>query len=151
MSRQFNIRVYAIIINDQKEVLLADEERFGRRFTKFPGGGLEFGEGTIDCVKREIKEELNQNVEQLEHYYTTDFFQQSVFNEKEQLISIYYKVKIKFDKSLTTSLKKFDFKGISDEMISLRWLPLCNISEKELTFPIDKRVAEKLKNEFKIK
>ena len=46
-----NIRVYGIIINDENQVLLSDELRFGNAFTKFPGGGLEWGEGTKDCLK----------------------------------------------------------------------------------------------------
>ena len=54
---QFNIRVYGILINERNEVLLTDEYRFGTEITKFPGGGLEFGEGTIDCIKREMMEE----------------------------------------------------------------------------------------------
>ena len=31
--------------------------------TKFPGGGMEFGEGTIDCIKRECMEEFGEEVE----------------------------------------------------------------------------------------
>ena len=57
MSR-FNIRVYGILINDNKQVLVADEYIRGGMYTKFPGGGLEFGEGTRDCLKRELKEEV---------------------------------------------------------------------------------------------
>jgi hypothetical protein len=39
----FNIRVYGILINEQKQVLVADEFIRGNYYTKFPGGGLEFG------------------------------------------------------------------------------------------------------------
>ena len=42
---QFNLRVYAFIINDKHEVLLSDEYEFGTFFTKFPGGGVKYGEG----------------------------------------------------------------------------------------------------------
>ena len=44
----FNIRVYGILINDAKQVLVSDEYIRGTYITKFPGGGLEFGEGTRD-------------------------------------------------------------------------------------------------------
>src|SRR5206468_6399504 len=89
---RFNIRVYGVLINDQNQVLVSDEMIRGKNYTKFPGGGLEFGEGTRDCLQREFLEEMNLKVEVQEHLYTTDFFQISAFNPDHQIISIYYKV-----------------------------------------------------------
>ena len=95
MLKNFNVRVYGIVINDKKQVLVSDERIYNRNSgaTKFPGGGLELGEGTKDCIIRECKEELNIDVEVLDHLYTTDFFQQSAFNDEHQIISIYYVIK----------------------------------------------------------
>ena len=59
----FTIRVYGILINEHKQVLVSDELIRGMYITKFPGGGLELGEGTRDCLKREFMEEMNLNVE----------------------------------------------------------------------------------------
>ena len=87
---RFNIRVYGILINETKQVLVSDELVHGMRITKFPGGGLELGEGTRDCLLREFMEEMNLAVEIGEHIYTTDFFQVSAFNSAHQIISIYY-------------------------------------------------------------
>ena len=53
--KSFNIRVYGILLNDRNEVLVSDECRNGYSFTKFPGGGLEFGEGLVDGLKREFE------------------------------------------------------------------------------------------------
>ena len=89
----FNIRVYGILINEQKQVLVSDEFIRGQYYTKFCGGGLEKGEGTIDCLRREFMEEMNLKVEITAHLYTTDFYQQSAFNPAHQIISIYYYVK----------------------------------------------------------
>ena len=89
----FNIRVYGILMNDSKQVLLSDELIRGMRITKFPGGGLELGEGTRDCLRREFREEMNLEITVGEHIYTTDFYQQSAFNPDHQIISIYYFVK----------------------------------------------------------
>src|SRR5215831_7874107 len=89
----FNIRVYGVLINEQKQVLVSDEYIRGGYYTKFPGGGLELGEGTRDCLKREFKEEMNLEVEVGDHIYTTDYFQLSAFNPNHQIISIYYFVK----------------------------------------------------------
>src|SRR5579862_4134801 len=89
----FNLRVYGILFGENKQVLVSDEFIRGNHYTKFPGGGLEFGEGTRDCLKREFKEELDLEVEIGEHIYTTDFFLMSAFNNAHQIISIYYYVK----------------------------------------------------------
>ena len=86
----FNIRVYGILINENNQLLVSDEYIRGEYYTKFPGGGLEFGEGTRDCLKREFKEEMDLDVEIGEHIYTTDYFQMSAFNPEHQIISIYY-------------------------------------------------------------
>ena len=51
---RFNIRVYGLLINEQKQVLVSDELIRGSYITKFPGGGLEFGEGTRNCLQREF-------------------------------------------------------------------------------------------------
>ena len=88
---KFNVRVYGVLIN-QQQVLISDEQEYGYRFTKFPGGGLEYGEGTSDGLKREFMEECNAKVEVISHLYTTDFFVKSAFNDS-QIISIYYIVK----------------------------------------------------------
>ena len=75
MSFPFNVRVYGVLITEENAVLVADELVCDMRITKFPGGGLEYGEGTRDCLKREFREELSLQVEILEHIYTTDYFQ----------------------------------------------------------------------------
>src|SRR5678809_100244 len=105
----FNLRVYGILINEQKQVLVSDEYIRGSYYTKFPGGGLELGEGTKDCLKREFKEEMDLEVEIGAHLYTTDFYQVSAFNPEHQIISIYYLVKALEDIKVPLRTKEFDF------------------------------------------
>jgi ADP-ribose pyrophosphatase YjhB (NUDIX family) len=93
--KHFNIRVYGLVISDTGEVLLTDEFQLGQKMTKFPGGGLRFGEGPADCMLREALEEFGQEVEIVEHFYTTDFYQRSFFFPDHQLISIYYIIRFK--------------------------------------------------------
>ena len=151
----FNVRVYGILINEQKQLLVSDELIRGKQYTKFPGGGLEFGEGTRDCLKREFEEEMNLSVEVGKHFYTTDYYQQSAFNPNDQIISIYYFVKplepIKF---LLTN-KKFDFTEDQlkiykekSEIETFRFIDLKNFSEEDVTLPIDKTVATILKQRY---
>ena len=144
--KHFTIRVYAIIINERNEVLLSDEYLMDMKMTKFPGGGLKFGEGTIDCIRREALEEFGQEIEIIRHYYTTDFFQRSLFFKDHQLISIYYTARFTREPQFTVSAKPYDFENINGSQ-SFRWLPLYNISTEIMTFPVDKKVADMLNRE----
>ena len=105
----FNVRVYGILINEKKQVLVSDEYIRGQYYTKFCGGGLEFGEGTRDCLKREFLEEMNLNIEVTRHLYTTDFFQKSAFHPQQQIISIYYLVNALEPISVPLRSQPFDF------------------------------------------
>lgn len=142
MSR-FNVRVYGILINDGK-LLVSDEYIKGMNITKLPGGGLEFGEGTIECLIREFKEELDLDIEVLSHFYTTDFFVNSAFSSTNQVISIYYTVKPKSELNFKVSETIFDFEKKKEGAQSMRWIDLQSLSENDFTFIIDKRIAELL-------
>jgi 8-oxo-dGTP diphosphatase len=139
----FNVRVYGILINDNNEILISDEQEYGIRFSKFPGGGLEYGEGLTDGLKREFIEECNTEVEIINHFYTTDFFVKSAFNDS-QIISVYYVVKAISDLNFITKTTIFDFDGEGDVLQSFRWVNLKDLTTDELTFPTDKYVAELL-------
>ncbi|MDK2909826.1 MAG: hypothetical protein PWR20_1393 [Bacteroidales bacterium] len=144
---RFNIRVYGIYINDKKEVLVTDEYRLGTYMTKFPGGGLEFGEGTLDCLRREIREELGQEPFQLEHFYTTDFFQPSwLVHPPAQLISIYYLMTIPKPEAIPLSEKPYPF-GPEEGAQAFRFLSL-DSSIDNFTFPVDKVVWKMLQHKF---
>jgi 8-oxo-dGTP diphosphatase len=148
----FNIRVYGILINEQKQVLLSDEFIRGNYYTKFPGGGLEVGEGTRDCLKREFKEEMNLNVEVGAHIYTTDFYQKSAFNPAHQIISIYYYVKALEPITAPLRTKEFDFDEAQlqvyekeNEIETFRFIDWDLFSADSVTLPIDKIVATFIK------
>ena len=152
---RFNVRVYGVLINEQKQVLVADELIRGAYFTKFPGGGLEFGEGTRDCLKREFMEEMNLKVEVEEHLYTTDYFQLSAFNPEHQILSIYYRVRPLEDISVRLSTTLFDFDAGQmatynqhNETESFRFIEWNDLTEESVTLPIDKLVVRLLKEHY---
>jgi ADP-ribose pyrophosphatase YjhB (NUDIX family) len=144
----FNIRVYGILINDNKQVLVEDTFIRGNYYTKFPGGGLEFGEGTRDCLKREFKEEMNLNVEVGDHIYTTDYFQVSAFNPQQQVVSIYYFVNAAEPIRFPLRSTPFDFDEqqlkvyqATGETETFRFIDWKDFSAETVTLPIDKIVA----------
>lgn len=137
----FNVRVYGLLINAKNQVLISDEKSGGRSFSKFPGGGLELGEGLTDALKREFMEECNTEVEVLGHLYTTDFYEQSSFNDS-QILSIYYFVKERHALEMNFKTIPFDFDG--DALQSFRWVDLSKLSVDDVTFKTDKTVVELL-------
>lgn len=146
---RFNIRVYGILINDKNEILLAHERMGEFEFTKFPGGGLEFGEGIKECLIREFREEAGIEINDATHFYTTDFFQQSAFRKNDQIISVYYKV-TSTDDLCKIRLDEFELKGKSRiEIIQFKWYPLKKINDATVDLPIDKVVCKMLKAELK--
>lgn len=137
----FNVRVYGILVNERNELLVSDEFEQEMRFSKFPGGGLEYGEGTREGLRREFREECDIDVEVLEHFYTTDFFVQSAFDES-QVISVYYVVEALHPLKLPVKTRAFDFEGQSGEQLqSFRWVHLRDLGPDDMTFPIDRHVA----------
>lgn len=149
---RFNIRVYGILINDQNQVLVSDEFIRGNYYTKFPGGGLEFGEGTRDCLKREFIEEMNLQVEIGDHIYTTDYFQMSAFNSDHQILSIYYYATALEEIKAPLRNTAFDFDeeqlkiyNEKKEIETFRFINWQDFSAKSVTLPIDKLVAELIK------
>lgn len=143
----FNVRVYGLLLNEHKHILLSDEEEYGFQFSKFPGGGLEYGEGLIEALKREFMEECQIEIEVLEHFYTTDFFIKSVFNES-QVISVYYLVEPKSQIQLDIREKPFDFQSKGDILQAFRWQAIQKLNKEDLTFPTDQKVLELLKEKW---
>ncbi|RYE20441.1 MAG: NUDIX hydrolase [Sphingobacteriales bacterium] len=130
---RFNVRVYGLLIQEGK--LLVNEELIrGKQIIKLPGGGLDLGEGIHNCLVREWKEELGLDIEVLQHFYTTDFYQHSAYDDS-QVISIYYRVK-------ATSLPIILTNHEANERTY--WMPLSEVNEDTFTLPIDRVVGKML-------
>jgi len=146
VGKNFNVRVYGILIENGC-VLVSDEYIKKNKITKFPGGGLEFGEGIKDCLIREFKEELALDIEVTEHFYTTDFYVASSFDTNSQVISIYYLVKALSDPTYATSVTAHNYE-IKEGAQSLRWIDLVKLKETDFTLIIDRKVGEMLTRRF---
>jgi 8-oxo-dGTP diphosphatase len=150
-----SVRVYGILINEMKQVLVSDEYIRGSYYTKFPGGGLEVGEGTRDCLKREFKEEMNLEVAIGDHIYTTDHYVKSAFNNAHQILSIYYLAKALEPITVPLRQTAFDFDEqqmkVYNEIYQIetfRFINWNDFSADAVTLPLDKIVAAIIKEKY---
>ncbi|WP_332019196.1 NUDIX domain-containing protein [Kaistella sp.] len=134
MIDKLNIRVYAAAVKDRK-VLVLHEEYAGEQLMKLPGGGLEFGEGVLDCLHREFEEELNVNINILGHLSTQEEFVVSRFRDNEQLLTVYYLVEI---------IDENEFLIMDPCIEKTEWIPI-DTDENPFILPVDKIAFEKLK------
>lgn len=137
---KFNVRVYGLLINDSQEVLLIHERFAGKWLNKFPGGGVELGEGIAKALKRELQEELSLSKCTIEHFYTHDEFLQSAFKPEEQIIAVYYLVK-DFD------LAEIHFnieESMGGEGAHLKWFPVSEDLIHQVELPADLKAVQKL-------
>ena len=137
MIDKINIRVYGAVVKDRK-VLVLHEEYVGQNLMKLPGGGLEFGEGVLDCLHREFEEELNVKIKIKEHLYTQEDFLVSRFRTNEQLLTLYYIVEI---------IDEEEFLILDPCIEKTEWVPI-DTDENPFPLPIDKIAFEKLKLKF---
>lgn len=122
------------------KILLTEEKIRGRQIIKFPGGGLELGESLVDCLKREFQEELKVDIIVKNHFYTTDFFVQSAFDDS-QVISIYFWVDLMDEQALNELPQT--------ENLYFKWEEKDKINADLLSLIIDKKVADLLHLHYK--
>ncbi|HEY4540273.1 MAG TPA: NUDIX domain-containing protein [Faecalibacter sp.] len=134
MSKPFNVRVYALL-EHQGKIMIIHEPFQNQLIYKFPGGGLEFGEGTRECLIREFKEELNLEVEIGEHFYTQDFFIQNAFDPTEQILMIYYCAQ-------TTDVALENLKVMDEDIQEVMWWDKKDLNPDRMTLATDKIVID---------
>ncbi|NTU69633.1 NUDIX domain-containing protein [bacterium] len=111
----------ALIVNDKSEVLLMQRGPKAKNEVGFwaqPGGTVEFGETIKGAIIREIKEELDIDIELFELLSITDHIMP---DENQHWVAASYKAKI-----ISGEPKIMEPEKISD----LRWFPLNEIPEK---------------------
>ena len=134
MCTSFNIRIYGLLI-EQNRLLITKELFVDELIYKFPGGGLEFGEGLHDCLIREFKEELNLDIEVVQHIFTQENFIQSAVNPDDQVLMIYYQVKAKNIE---------DFKVRTSDIKEVIWKDLDELKAEDLTMPTEQKAVQEL-------
>ncbi len=138
----FNIRVYALIVKNNR-LLISEEEHGGVFLRKFPGGGLHFGEGVVQALHRELKEELNADVETARLLCVTEDFVVSFLNNQQQVVGVHYLVDLKQD--FSGDLLNNIYVELENGHIHFKWVLIENITADDFTSPVDKSAFDKLK------
>lgn len=144
---RFNLRVYGLLVNEDSELLVSKETVAGKQTLKFPGGGVQPGEGIVDGLIREFYEETGADVEVGELFYLTEHFQLSAFDSKDQLISIYYFVDLKegLDAFNPSVIVEDEFEEFSTSIDDFLWININELDADDFLFPIDKLVVDLIK------
>ena len=142
---KFNVRVYGLLVANS-HVLISHEFLRNASLTKFPGGGLHFGESPSECLEREFLEELKLQIRPIRFFCTPDFVVHNYFKPEEQVIVLYYLVAplyhsdlFKLNMEAKNSESLYEVNRISHE-----WIPIEKLHPEIFTFPADKFAASLL-------
>jgi 8-oxo-dGTP pyrophosphatase MutT (NUDIX family) len=138
----FNIRVYALVVKNNR-LLISEEQHGGFFLRKFPGGGLQFGEGVLQALHRELKEELDADVDSASLLCVTEDFVVSFLNNKQQVIGVHYLVDLKQDYS--DDFLKNNHLELENGHIQFKWVLIDSLTAEDFTSTVDKSAFEKLK------
>ncbi len=118
---QIRVRVCGVCIQEN-QILMINHKGLNQEnvFWNAPGGGLEYGETIINCLKREFKEECNLKIEVgnfLAHY--------EYINEPLHAIELFYEVKIVEGILKLGQDPEVDFETMTD----LKWIDLFDLKK----------------------
>ena len=88
MENLIGVAVKAVILFERKALIIqrSSDVESNPDIWEFVGGKLEFGESLEDCLRREIREEVNLDVEIKDLLYATAF----MLDERKQTVFLVY-------------------------------------------------------------
>tara|TARA_B100000768_G_scaffold118340_1_gene109471 strand:+ start:266 stop:748 length:483 start_codon:yes stop_codon:yes gene_type:complete len=140
------LRVYGFLMNYSGQVLIAVERYNAIPMVKFPGGGVDWGEGHRDALIREFKEELDLSVKVKNNIYFNDFAVESVIDSKFQVQSFFYIVEALGSLEFQTHTS-IEFPETDGERFV--WCNIEELDENMFTFKIEKQAAIAFKKYIK--
>jgi 8-oxo-dGTP pyrophosphatase MutT (NUDIX family) len=133
---KFSFRVAGVCIHEGKLLVHRSSKD---TYWALPGGRLEVGESTEDGLRREMMEEIGEDVSLLGLYSIAENFFTYEGEEVHEL-GFYYHMRLLEDSPL---LEQEEFEGIEGEVkLHYRWIPLASLDEITL-YPLV--LAKKIK------
>ena len=128
----------AVINNDRGEILFLQRSKSGtfQKYWQLPEGKIEENEKPEEAIKREIKEEISQDIKRAE-LVSVVYNELEVKNVKYLVVRLVYMV----------SIHSNDIK-LSDEHSNFKWFEKKNILKKDLLPGIRKLIKQIFKKEF---
>lgn len=148
LPSRFNVRVYFFLVSRRGPggkstpfegvdcILVSEEHISGRHCTKWPGGGLEFGEGPMECAQREAQEELGQDIALGPLVHATGSFVRSAWRPQEQVLCHYYLARLCGPQEFETTEGAVDWNAGHEQRF--RWSPVQGFNPEQLTFSTDR-------------
>lgn len=141
MHKNTHVRVRGIIIHNGE--ILVVKHRKEDDFYALPGGHLEYGESILECIKREMVEELGVEPEIGKLLYINNFIDKK---KEEQSIEFFFEIKNAFDYKNIDHLEKTH----AFEIVELAWLkPTDDFKILPEQVDVDFKNGEIGKNEIK--
>lgn len=142
---RLNVRVYMMVTRlnpstGKPQVLVSYERLPMGGVMKFPGGGLEWGEGTTACLRREALEELGQPVEVERLVHVSQRAHISSFDPNQQVIAVHYAARLEGEVG-------FEDDGVLDDVFGKRvpmmhqrlgWRDVHSLETREFQFASDR-------------
>lgn len=129
----FSTCIICAVVNEQREVALLRQDYVSTTSYVCVAGVMKLGESAEETAKREVKEEIGLNVEELKFIKTYPY-------DKKEMLMIGFKA----------SVKKAEFK-LSGEVDSVKWFSfeeaLSQLREGSIAWQLVKTVIEESTNE----
>ncbi len=130
--------VVALLFNENRELLLSERKGDPHKGKfDFPGGFVSINESLEDALHREIKEELNLEIEDLEYYASCP----TVY-EFEGLI--YHPVDVVYK----CTAKDWKVLKAGDDVNSVCFKSVFDVAEEELAFSTNKLIIKRLQSDM---
>jgi ADP-ribose pyrophosphatase YjhB (NUDIX family) len=108
------IVVGALITNNKGEILLTTAEKWNGQWV-VQGGHLHYGESLEDAVRREIKEETNHDVTDINFVCITESILPGDYYQKKHMVMIDYSCKAPNTNQIKLNSELQEFKWVSPE------------------------------------
>ncbi len=114
--QQVQIIVGAFIFNEQNELLLLKSKHYNNEYI-CPGGHVELNEYLLEAVKREVKEETNLNLSDIEFLSVSETVKLDKKYHKKDVHHVYinYRAKVKKNKKIKLNNEAVDYEWQSLE------------------------------------